>query len=272
MPEAVVQTSSSSSSPAPAPASATATAAPAVAAPAPQTPAPVAAAPAASAAAPQRPDGLPDTYWDPVANALKVDPTVLANDLKERDTLKAFKAADDSRRMTLPKADEFVADFPKDLKLPEGVTYELNKGDPAIARLRALGNKRGWDQETFSEALGEYAVLKASEFAKLQDYKKAEIAKLGSAGPARVDAVTTWIKGVMGEDAAGLAASLDYAPTQKTVAAFEKLMRIWSSQGGVSATASHRATPDTSKIPGFEKMSFEQRRQAQDQRAASGAR
>jgi hypothetical protein len=44
-----------------------------------------------------------------------------------------------------------------------------------------------------------------------------------------------------------------------------------SSQGAASFSQSHRVPPeDSSKIPGYDKMSFEQRRQAQDRNAARG--
>ncbi|WP_426433682.1 hypothetical protein [Bradyrhizobium genosp. P] len=44
-----------------------------------------------------------------------------------------------------------------------------------------------------------------------------------------------------------------------------------SSQGAASFSQQHRAAPEAG-IPGFEKMSFEQKRYAQDQQAARRAR
>jgi len=44
-------------------------------------------------------------------------------------------------------------------------------------------------------------------------------------------------------------------------------MNKLSSQGGASFSQSHRAAPETSPIPNYDNMSFEQRRLAQDQNA-----
>jgi hypothetical protein len=46
------------------------------------------------------------------------------------------------------------------------------------------------------------------------------------------------------------------------------MMQKISSQGSANFSQSHRAAPETNPIPGYENMSFEQRRQAQDQNAA----
>jgi hypothetical protein len=49
---------------------------------------------------------------------------------------------------------------------------------------------------------------------------------------------------------------------------YEKLQQRITSQGAASFSQSHRVAPDTDTIPGFDKMSFAQQRQAQDQLAA----
>jgi hypothetical protein len=49
---------------------------------------------------------------------------------------------------------------------------------------------------------------------------------------------------------------------------YEKMMQKISSQGTASFSQQHRAAPETNGIPGFDKMSFEQRREAQDRNAA----
>jgi hypothetical protein len=66
----------------------------------------------------------------------------------------------------------------------------------------------------------------------------------------------------------------DAAPIRATIVTdahlrfYEKLMNKISSQGTASFSQSHRVAPDTNPIPGYETMSFEQRRYAQDQLAA----
>lgn len=219
-----------------------------------------------------RPEGIPETYWDKTANALKVDPAILATDLKERDELKAFKAAEDSRKLTIPKPEAYAVELPKDFKAPEGVNFELNKDDPIIAQARTIANKRGLDQEGFSEFLGLYAATKVGEQQQFATAKAAEIAKLGVNATPRVTAVTTWLNAMGGAEAAPLIRALEMAPVAGTVVAFENLMKKFTSQGGANFSQSHRATEDEAKIPGYDTMSFEQKRNAQDQRARVGAR
>jgi hypothetical protein len=100
----------------------------------------------------------------------------------------------------------------------------------------------------------------------------AEVAKLGAAGPARVDAVIQWIDAVAGPDAAALKNVFKMAPVASTITAFENMIKRFQSQGVTAFSQAHReGAPEANKIPGYEKMTFEQRRQAQDQRRA-GAR
>jgi hypothetical protein len=66
-----------------------------------------------------RPEGIPDSYWDAEKNTLKVDPAALAKDLKERDELKTFKAAEDVKALSRPqKAEDYKLELPADFKPP----------------------------------------------------------------------------------------------------------------------------------------------------------
>lgn len=203
---------------------------------------------------------------DPATNALKVDLAVLARDLRERDELKAFKATEDSRRLTLPqKPEEYKIALPEDFKPPEGVTFELNAADPRAPLLQTFAHKHGLTQAQLSELIAIDAGSKVHEQAQIATAKQAEVSKLGTTGPARVDAVIAWLKGTGGPDAEILCKVLDYAPVAATVMAFERMMQRFSSQGGSGFTQNGRTQPDDTKIPGYDKMSFEQRRFAQDQ-------
>jgi hypothetical protein len=211
---------------------------------------------------------LPDTYWDATANALKVDPDALVKDLRERDELKAFKATEDSKRLTLPqKPDDYKVELPADFTPPEGMTFEFRADDPLMAKAREFAHEAGISQEGFGKLLSLHAAAQVESAATLQTAKAAEISKLGVNGTARVTAVTNWLKAVGGADAEVLVRTLDYAPVAGTVQAFERMMQKFSSQGGAAFSQQHRAQPEAGKIPGYEKMSFEQRRLAQDQRA-----
>jgi hypothetical protein len=100
----------------------------------------------------------------------------------------------------------------------------------------------------------------------LAERSRQEVLKAGVNAPQRVDAVGKWITGEMGEaDARPIRATI---VTDAHLRFYEKLMNKISSQGAASFSQQHRAAPDTNSIPGFDKMSFEQRRFAQDQLAA----
>jgi hypothetical protein len=216
-----------------------------------------------------RPEGIPDSYWDATTNALKVDPAALAKDLKERDELKTFKAADDVRRGSLPqKADDYKLELPADFKPPAGVEFKLDTANPALASLKAVAHKHGLTQAAVNELLGVYAGNEVGSQAAIATARAAEIAKLGTTAPARVDAVTNWLSGMDTSpdkgDAKALAGML---VTARHVEAFERIINRLTTQGTANFSQSHRVPADNAAIPGFENMSFEQRRHAQDQHA-----
>jgi hypothetical protein len=92
------------------------------------------------------------------------------------------------------------------------------------------------------------------------------VAKAGVNAPQRVDAVGRFITAEMGEaDAKPIRATI---VTDAHLRFYEKMMQKISSQGTASFSQSHRAPPDTNPIPGYETMTFEQRREAQDRNAA----
>jgi hypothetical protein len=93
-----------------------------------------------------------------------------------------------------------------------------------------------------------------------------EIAKVGVNAGQRVDAIGKWITGEVGAaDAAPIRATL---VTDAHVRFFERMMNKATTQGAASFSQQHRAAPETNSIPGYESMSFEQRREAQDRNAA----
>ena len=90
----------------------------------------------------------------------------------------------------------------------------------------------------------------------------AELAKLGSNGPARVDAVQRWM------DASGLSVWKGGMVTAAQVEQMERHM----AQGAARFSQSPSAAPAGARIPNFEKLSFEQKRHAQDQLASRRGR
>jgi hypothetical protein len=205
-----------------------------------------------------RPEGLADAYWDGEKNEVKTKDLIARfNELSTKD------AADEVRKSTLPQsADGYKIELPKDFTMPQGVEFQFDDKAPEMAQARAMAHAKGWTQQDFSEALGIFAAAKVAEQATINTARAAEVGKLGATGPQRIDAVTRWM------DAQGLGVLKSSLVTAAQVAAWEGHITKVTSQGSASFSQSHRSTPEANKIPGYENMSFEQRRLAQDQLSA----
>jgi hypothetical protein len=213
---------------------------------------------------------LADRWWDAEKNTLKVDPADLIARDREYDELKTFKAAEDVKAASRPqKADDYKLELPADFKPPAGVEYKLDAANPALNQLRSVAHKHGLTQDAVNELIGVYAGHEVGTQAAIANARAAEIAKLGTSAPARVDAVINWLSGMDASadkgDAKALAGML---VTARHVEAFERIITKLTTQGSASFTQSHRSAPDAG-IPGYDKMSFEQRRYAQDRAAAA---
>jgi len=173
------------------------------------------------------------------------------------------QGAEDARKLTLPTTPEaYTFDLPADFKPPEGVKFEFNKNDPTLARARELAFNRKLDQETFGDFLSVYAAERISEATKINTARNAQIQKLGSAAPQRIDAIRTFIHATCGSD---LGAAIEQMLcTSKQVEGFEKIINQFSRQGGTPYSQGHReGEPPKGAIPGYANMSFEQKRAAQ---------
>jgi hypothetical protein len=169
----------------------------------------------------------------------------------------AFKAAEDSRKLALPqKADDYKLALPKEFKAPEGVEFKLDETDPLFSQAREWAHKNGLSQDQFESGMALLAASKVGDAAMLKTARDAEVGKLGVNGPARIDAITTWM------DAKGYGALKPMLVTAEMVGTFEKMMR--DVQGGAPFSQAHRDAPDPSEIPGIENMSFREARMAQD--------
>jgi transcriptional regulator with XRE-family HTH domain len=177
------------------------------------------------------------------------------------------QAQEDLRKATVPaSAEAYEAKLPADLKLPGGQQFKIDASDPSLVAARNLAHAKGWSQQDFSEALGIFASHLAGQEFQLAERSRAELAKIGSNAPQRVDAASKWLDGFIGTaDAAPIKATM---VTASHLAFIEKVMAAFETQGVGRFSQSHRVAPDDQRIPGYENMSFEQRRFAQDQRLA----
>jgi hypothetical protein len=178
------------------------------------------------------------------------------------------QAKDDLRKATVPPSpDAYKLELSPDAKLPGGVEYKFNASDPSLAALKNWAHAKGFDQSTLSEMLTIYATHEAQQNAALAEISRAEIAKAGVNAPQRVDAIGKWIRSEVGDaDAKPILATM---VTDAHLRFFERLQHRASSQGAAPFSQSHRVAPDTGGIPGYDNMSFAQKRFAQDQQAAA---
>jgi hypothetical protein len=115
------------------------------------------------------------------------------------------------------KPDDYKTEFSPDFKIPDGIKYEFNANDPLLAQARSVmhdidqGKISG--QQAFSKLLELYAGGQVSTQQQIQTARNAEIQKLGAAGPARIDALTTFFRAYLGEAAGN-----------------RRMQRIWNAQ------------------------------------------
>jgi hypothetical protein len=185
----------------------------------------------------------------------------------ELGTMMDRQAQEDLRKATLPPSpDDYKLELSPGAKLPGEVEYKFNAGDPSLAALKNWAHAKGFDQSTLSEMLTIYATHEATQNAALAARSREEVAKAGVNAPARVDAVNRFVIAEMGADDAKSINAL--IVTDAMLRYHERIMTKLSNQGAASFSQSHRVAPETGGIPGYEGMSFEQRRLAQDQNAA----
>lgn len=128
--------------------------------------------------------------------------------------------------------------LPADFKAPEGIKFEFNAADPALGEARKVAHELGIPQEGFSKLLGVYAAAQVNSEAQIQTAKAAEIGKLGPTAPARVGAITTFLKATLGENDGAQIASRMF--TASDVQIMEKLVAKFASQGTASFSQQHR--------------------------------
>ncbi|MBB4066758.1 hypothetical protein [Gellertiella hungarica] len=174
---------------------------------------------AGAGAPPQRPDYIPESFWDS-EKGFKAD---------DLNALVAFKAEHDANLAQVPDApDGYKLALPKDFKLPEGLTvdgaeFQLDESDPRFGMLRDFAHSRQMSQSDFEGMVAFGVQLDAAEQARLQEALTEQAEKLGTKGKARVEAVNTWLGAVLGSGPAAELSKMLYTAGQ--VEAFEALMR-----------------------------------------------
>lgn len=210
-----------------------------------------------------RPDYIPESHWDTAASAPKPE---FGEYVREHV---AFKAAQDSRKLTLPqKPEDYKFGTSPEFVVPQGLEFKFNEGDPLVAKYREFAVANGLDQAAFTKGLDIIGALKVGEAQQFEHAKADQLGKLGVNAPDRIGAVTRWLTAMAGDKAAAMVRVLEQAPVAATVEAFEIVMQKAQSQGAGPFNGGGRTNtdPNAGNIPGYEKMTYEQRRFAQDQR------
>jgi hypothetical protein len=209
---------------------------------------------------PARPEWAPEKYWDAAKNEVKG-----ADLRKDFDDLVAFKAADESRRLTLPqKPDDYKLELPSTFQLPQGVEFKIDDKNPLWSQARAWAQKSGLTQEQFAEGIALIAGDRVGTQAQIKAAYDNQIAKLGAAGTQRVDAVTTWLAAVGGEKhGAALASILKQAPVASTIEALESVMQKMQTQGGAQFNTRGREPDASQRVDDatYNKMSYGEKKE-----------
>jgi hypothetical protein len=196
---------------------------------------------------------------------------------QEIKDLIARKAAEDSRKATVPATPaEYRLDLPTDFVMPQGAEFKWQTADPVMGPLlreaQALAHAQAMDQPTFSKWLSLYAASQIQEQATINRVRDAEVAKLGTSAPIRVDAVTQWARGMVGDRLAKPLAGM--MVTAAHVEAFEALMQRFVNQGGGSYSGAKREPNQPQTLPQSEidKMSYAQRKDYAERMTAAAER
>ncbi len=193
-----------------------------------------------------RPDYVPETYWDPTANAVKPEFTSYIGELA------ALKAEHDARVAARPEKPEGY-----EPKYPDGyqpaVAINIDTQDPEYKLAAEYAHQSGMPQAKFSELLAKRAELEVARAQAQTQAREAEMKKLGPNATARVTANKTWLESQVGDK--GAERLLGLIETADDFAMLENWQRRLSSQGGGSFSGAGRDnTPPATPKPLAERM------------------
>jgi hypothetical protein len=177
----------------------------------------------------QRPEYIPESHWDATANKVKDDAQLAAhfNQIFARD------AAAQSKQLSLPaNPDAYKVELPTDFAAPQGTEFKIDAANPLWAQARAWAHENGLSQEAFAKGIALIAGDRIGTQQQVTAAHNAEVAKLGPAGPARVDACETFFKAYLSE--AEGKQLMSRAFTASDVQIMEKLVGKITGQGGGS--------------------------------------
>jgi hypothetical protein len=175
-------------------------------------------------------------------------------------------AAREARKATMPAtAADYNLDLPADFKMPDGQSWKWADNDPVLTPLIGMAKEwahaHGIDQAGFSKMMSLYAATQLHEGQMIARARAAEVGKLGANAPVRIDAVTQFLRGNLGDaHAKALTAGLH---TAAAIQALEVLVTKYTNQGGGSYSGAHREPPQkagTVSTEQYASMSYTERK------------
>lgn len=168
---------------------------------------------------PQRPDGLPDAFWDADKNEIKT-----ADIISGYNELSQFKTENEKRFAARPEAaDKYAFPDASVLGLPEGATFEFDEKSPLFSAAREAAFNAGMSQDEFTEKLIKpYVQEQLSAVTKAEEQYQTELKALGEKAQDRIEAVGKFLEANLPKEMAeALGGSL---VTAKGVEAVEALI------------------------------------------------
>jgi hypothetical protein len=132
---------------------------------------------------------------------------------------------------------------------------------PLIGMAKEFAHKHGIDQDGFSKMMGLFASYQLNEERRFKEAQAAEVQKLGSNAPGRIDAIATFLESQVGSELAGALRRSMF--TAQQVTAYERLMRNFVSQGVGGRPAGGRdgagSQPERATEEQISRMSYSER-------------
>jgi hypothetical protein len=182
---------------------------------------------------------------------LKVGELLL--DAKDIQQIMTETAAREARKATMPAtAAEYSLDLPADFVMPEGQNWKWATDHPVLGPLigqaKEFAFASGIDQPAFSKMMSLFAASQIHEAQMIAKAQAAEREKLGPMIAHRVDAVTNFIRGSVGDDKIAKAMTQRIL-TADDVVGWEKIIRKASSQGAASFRQDGREPANNGRGP-----------------------
>lgn len=159
---------------------------------------------------------------------------LLQNNLKRTDDIRA-ELQSEALKNRPGEASGYVFK-PEEGLMPEGMEHVWENDDPTLAWFRTMAHDKGFSHDEFNAVVNQYVGDQTKrQIDTASAHSKAEMAKLGERGTARVEAIVTWANSSLSETSAdalvgGLRDSLgNLHVSSAIVEALEELMNLGKS-------------------------------------------